>query len=1232
MSAPVEVTYPSELPITARRSELLETIAAHQVVIVAGETGSGKSTQLPKMCIELGLHEHGWIGHTQPRRIAARSIAERVAEELDDRVGGLVGYKVRFTDKVSSDTAIKAMTDGILLAEMQHDRALSKYSVLIIDEAHERSLNIDFLLGYVKQLLPRRPDLKVIVTSATIDTERFSQHFDDAPIVEVSGRTYPVEIRYRPLVDEETGEPIGQVDGIVDAVHELERHGDGDVLVFCSGEREIRDAVDALSDARLQRTEIVPLFGRLSAAEQHRVFDTPDRRRVDRRIVVATNVAETSLTVPGIRYVVDPGTARISRYSNRTKVQRLPIEAVSRASADQRAGRCGRLGPGLCIRLYSEEDFASRPEFTEPEITRTNLASVILQMASLRLGDVEQFPFVDPPEFRNIRDGIALLEELDAVDPQRVGTRKWLTPIGRRLARLPVDPRFGRMVIAAAESACLREVIVITAAMSIQDPRERPQDKREQAGQLHARFDEPGSDFLAWRNLWDHLEGERRTLSRNQFRKMCRREFLNHNRVREWQDIVRQLERTAKDFDWTINSEPASAEVVHRALLTGLLSHIGVKDPTGNEYLGGRGARFVIGRSSTLSKRPPGWVMAGELVETNRLWAHSAARIQPEWAERASAHLVKISHDDPQWDRERGSAMTVERVSLYGVPLVAGRRVHHRRVDPAEARELFIHHALIEGDWDTEHDFFAQNEGVLDEVRRLGARRRRDLSVEYDVLYDFYDARVPDEVTSGADFDRWWNRERHSSPELLDLDVSELVGEEAALGDDDAFPEMWHLGDVDLALDYNFETGAEDDGVTIVIPIALLPHLPRDAFEWNVPGLRKELVTALLRTMPKAARKAFVPIPDTVDAIMPALAAASGGVVESVREQLRTLSGEALPADALDLARVPVHLRPLLRVVDDDGTILAQHRDLDELRAGLDDAVRRELEGGDHALTSTGQTSWTFGAIPRTLQLPVAGQQVDSYPALADEGATVGLALLPDAASQHESMWRGTRRLLRLNVAGSARLLDRLLDRTATLAIASSPHGSKVAWVNDAADCIYSRLLDRAGGPVWGEDDWDRLVDRVRELLAETVSELGPIAVEILVANSTLRAALSGPAAEPVRPARADMLAHLDRLVYPGHLDGVGPDRLADVARYLRAISLRLEKLPERVADDARRMARVRSVEAEFERYAERLEPSPALEDLNWMLEEFRVATFAEQVGVAQRVSEKRIRSLLRQL
>ncbi|MGA8466856.1 MAG: ATP-dependent RNA helicase HrpA, partial [Trebonia sp.] len=864
----------------------------HQVVIVAGETGSGKTTQLPKICLELGRGVTGQIGHTQPRRIAARTVAERIAEETSTQLGTAVGYKVRFTDKSGDNTLVKVMTDGILLNEIASDRDLYRYDTLIIDEAHERSLNIDFILGYLRQLLPRRPDLKVIITSATIDPERFAAHFaiDDqpAPIIEVSGRTYPVEVRYRPIADPEQRdtEDRDQIQAISDAIDELSANGPGDILVFFSGEREIRDTADALKGRK--NLEVLPLYGRLSAAEQHRVFELPASRTMShRRVVLATNVAETSLTVPGIRYVIDPGTARISRYSLRTKVQRLPIEPISQASANQRKGRCGRVADGICIRLYSEEDFDSRPEYTDPEIQRTNLASVILQMAAARLGDIRAFPFVDPPDPRSITDGVRLLEELNAMKSDR------LTDTGRKMARLPVDPRIARMIIEADRQGCAREVLVIAAALSIQDPRERPADNQQAADTAHRRFAQPESDFLTFLALWDYLTDRQRELSGSAFRRMCRAEFLNYLRVREWQDLHAQLQSLSADLGLSTDSSSSERARVHTALLAGLLSHVGMKvvltarpgtpPERGRrplpEYLGARGTRFAIFPGSALARKPPDWVVAAELVETSRLWGRIVASVEPEWVEPVAAHLVKRSYSEPRWSKSRGAVIATEKVTLYGIPIVADRTVNFDRIDPVASRELFIRHALVEGDWETRHHFFRDNATLLAEAAELEQRaRRRGLVAGEDALFEFYDARVPADVTSARHFDAWWKRQRHQTPDLLTLTLDDLLSAEAAeaLELDSAYPEVWTsetqgpaaAGQRALSLSYAFEPGTETDGVTIDIPLSTLNQARPEEFSWQVPGLRHELVTELIRSLPKALRRELVPAPDVAREVL----------------------------------------------------------------------------------------------------------------------------------------------------------------------------------------------------------------------------------------------------------------------------------------------------------------------------------------------------------------------------
>ncbi len=878
------ITFPEELPVSQRRDEIAAAIRDHQVVVIAGETGSGKTTQIPKICLELGRGVAGTIGHTQPRRLAARAVATRIAEELDVELGAAVGFAVRFTDRVSETTLVKLMTDGILLNELQRDRDLSAYDTIIIDEAHERSLNIDFILGYLAQLLPRRPDLKVIVTSATIDPERFSQHFDGAPIIEVSGRTYPVEIRYRPMteagaavgdhggarVERRRGADHDQLDAIVDAVRELWREPPGDVLVFLSGEREIRDAAAALGALDLSDTEILPLYSRLTTAEQQKVF----RSHARRRIVLATNVAETSVTVPGIRYVVDPGVARISRYSNRLKVQRLPIEPVSQASAAQRAGRCGRQSDGICIRLYAEADLEARPAFTEPEMLRTNLASVILQMTAIGLGDIDRFPFVDPPDRRAVADGLRLLDELGAVEPDPGDGQVRLTDVGRTMARLPIDPRYARMLVEADRRGCLREVLIITSGLSIPDVRERPAERAAAADAQHARFADPSSDFLSLLALWRHLRQQQQALGSGAFRRQCRREFLNFVRIREWQDVHSQLRQVAGSMGLRPSDGSAEPEQVHRALLSGLLSHIGHRDEIGREFLGARGARFVVFPGSTLAKKPPPWVMAAELVETSRLFARTAARIEPEWVEDLAEHLVKRHHHEPHWSTRRAAAMTHERVTLFGLPVVDDRVIPYARIDPEHARELFIRHALVLDDWQARHRFVADNRALLVESEDLEHRfRRSDLSADDETLFAAYDARLPDFVVSARHFESWWKKARRTRPDLFEFTLDDLLAGAAGSLREDDFPAQWVQGDLRLPLSYHFEPGTPDDGVAVHIPIEVLNQVGTAGFDRLVPGLRQELVAALLRGLPREVRSALPPLGSSVEAFLAELTA-----------------------------------------------------------------------------------------------------------------------------------------------------------------------------------------------------------------------------------------------------------------------------------------------------------------------------------------------------------------------
>ncbi|MBB4930105.1 ATP-dependent helicase HrpA [Lipingzhangella halophila] len=1231
-AAPDAPRYPEELPVSQRKDDIAEAIRDHQVVIVAGETGSGKTTQLPKICMELGRGVLGRIGHTQPRRLAARTVAERIAEELSSPLGETVGYKVRFTDQSSDHTLVKLMTDGILLAEIQNDPSLYGYDTLIIDEAHERSLNIDFLLGYVKRLLARRPDLKIIITSATIDSDRFSRHFGDAPIVEVSGRTYPVEVRYRPIAeagaddDGDDNPERDQLQAICDAVDELRGDGPGDILVFLSGEREIRDTADTLERKRFRDTEILPLYARLSAAEQQRVFSP----RGKRRIVLATNVAETSLTVPGIRYVIDPGTARISRYSHRTKVQRLPIEAISQASANQRKGRCGRVAEGICVRLYSEEDFLSRPEFTDPEILRTNLASVILRMASLGLGDIARFPFVDGPDHRQIKDGVHLLQELGALDPSSNDPGGRLTDLGRKLAQLPIDPRLARMVLEAERNGCVREVMVIAAALSIQDPRERPAEAQQAAAEKHARFADPTSDFLAYLNLWEYLREQQRTLSGNQFRKLCRAEFLNYLRVREWQDIHSQLRQVIKGMGVSLNDAPPDPRNVHISLLAGLLSHIGLKDPDKHEYLGGRGARFAIFPGSSLFKKQPRYVMAAELVETSRLWGRVCARIEPEWAESLAQHLVKRSHSEPHWEKRRGAVMAYERVTLYGVPIVAGRKVNYGRIDPETSRELFIRNALVEGDWDTNHAFFHENRQLLDEVEDLEHRaRRRDIKVDDETLFQFYDARVGAEAVSAAHFDTWWKKARRTDPDLLSFERSMLVNESAAEISEQDYPDEWHTGGFTFPLTYQFEPGTEADGVTVHVPVTALNQIDDDGFDWQIPGLRAELVTALIRTLPKPVRRMLVPVPDHAKAVLERLTPYSEPLLDALTRELTQMTGERIPRDAWSPDQVPDHLRMTFRATDSAGQRLAEATSLDELRARLRPQLRAELSERASGLERSGLTEWDFGPLEQTFERSAAGPAVKGYPALVDEGDSVAIRILDSEAEQRRSMWAGVRRLLLLQIPSPEAAVRRGLDNQTKLALGHNPHGSMPALMEDCLLCSTDALMAEAGAPVWDAEAFDKLREHVRAELADTFADVVTRVARVLAKAHEVERSLKGSTSLAVLPSLNDVQSQLAGLIHKGFVTETGRDRLADLHRYLRAAERRVAKLAENPRRDQVSMASVEQMRQAWQRLAAAVGPDRAAEadvaEVRWMVEELRVSYFAQEIGTAHPVSDKRI-------
>ena len=1345
------VTFDTDLPIAAHADEIADLIKHHQVVVVAGETGSGKTTQLPKICLALGRRQ---IAHTQPRRIAARSVAERVAEEMGVELGEQVGYQVRFTRRASSDTALTVMTDGVLLAEISHDRDLCAHDTIIIDEAHERSLNIDFLLGYLKQLLPRRPDLKVIITSATIDTTRFSAHFDDAPVIEVSGRTYPVEVRYRPLdpseqirpddeddIDDEDellhrpsapsltspdDEVVDQVTGICRAVQELCREESGDILVFLAGEQEIRETAEALADLNLSNTEVLPLFARLSAAEQHRVF-TP---HTGRRIVLATNVAETSLTVPGIRYVIDPGTARISRYSVRTKVQRLPIEPVSQASANQRAGRCGRVAPGICIRLYSQTSFESRPEFTEPEILRTNLAAVILQMAQARLGAITDFPFVEAPDRSRINDGIRLLDELGALKPGHRDAPR-LTKIGHQLARVPLDPRLGRMLLEGARQGSLAEVLVIVAALSIRDVRERPADKREEADAFHRRFAteanllqtlqaadntdnnqvgdwsqvrrqhihqeaantakpgpparhtphtrgkisprpqaggiDEGGDIMAIHRLWRYLRHQRRQMGSSAFRRMCRAEYINYLRVREWDDLHGQLRQIAKELHLEVNRTSAPTDRVLVALLSGLLSHIGLvqlrqpakrhgQRPGPQEYLGARGTKFAINPGSLLARKSPELVVAVELVETSRLWARTVAAVQPEWVEEVAGPLIRRSWAVPHWAASTASVVATERGTLFGVPLWADRRVTYGRIDPVASRQIFIRSALVERNWRSDHGFLKHNDRVRDEAADLEERsRQRDLVADDDAIFAFYDRRIPDGIVSGSHFDAWWRRvqDRHQ----LDLSIDDLV--DSGSVDADAFPDHWKVGNLELPVRYVFEPGSGHDGVTVTIPLALLNQVPTAPFSWQVPGLRTELATELIRALPKRIRTQLVPAPDRARAALTWLedhdADRHAPFTNELGRALRTLTGVIINPDDWNTAAIPAHLRIGFDITDAEGrpvgkksrkngkdklkgsqsASIARSEDLEALQIVLAPKVSQSLTKAAGQPQIHGAKEWTFDPIPKRVDLSRKGPDAVGYPCLVDEGDSVGTTVLDTPRAQRTSHASGVVKLLVLNLPDPTKWVVTHMDNATKLALATSPYPSVPALLADARHKAVASVAQEKAGDLSGIRDkktFDDLALVVRQdqadRMARVVRTAGRILSRVVAARQAL-ATVSDPAIH------ADIVAQIDDLVFENFISATPDPWYDDMPRWIQGVSVRIESLMTNPSRDPRQMAELEPLLADYDALCEE-QPAGKLpaevEEIGFMLEELRVQYFAQKLGTRVSVSPKRIRMAIAKL
>lgn len=1218
------INYPMELPVAAKKDDIKAAIAANQVVIIAGETGSGKTTQIPKICLELGRGVAGTIGHTQPRRLAARSVADRIAEELACQPGQQVGYKIRFGDHTTSQTLVKLMTDGVLLAEMQQDRFLNQYDTIIIDEAHERSLNIDFLLGYLKQLLPKRPDLKLIITSATIDPQRFSRHFFDAPVIEVSGRTFPVETRYRPYTEQDDKD-TDQLQGIFDAVEELYREPRGDILIFLNGEREIRDTADALEKLKLPHTEVLPLYARLSAAEQNRIFQS----HAGRRIVLATNVAETSLTVPGIRYVIDPGTARLSRYSYRSKVQQLPIEAISQASANQRKGRCGRVAAGICIRLYSEEDFTGRPEFTDPEILRTNLASVIMQMLALGLGDIDAFPFLQRPDSRFVNDGIKLLEELGAIEPQRGRQKLSLTVLGKQLARLPIDPRLARMVVAAGSNGALNEVLVVVAALSIQDPRERPLDKQQKADESHARFADTDSDFSSWLKLWAYLQQQQQELSNNQFRRLCRQEFLNYLRVREWQDLVSQLSQLAKEQGMTFNTGTADYQQLHSALLTGLLGQVGFKD-TEADYLGPRQTRFYAFPGSHLFKRKPKWVVAAEWVETSKLYARSLAKIEPEWIEPLAAHLVTRSYSEPHWEKKRGAVVAYEQVSLYGLVIVPKRAVLYSKIDEVVSHQIFIREALVNQELGSNEAFLSHNQRLIDGVTALEEKsRRRDILVDEETLAAFYAEKVPVWANNRIDFAKWWKKQRTSQPDFLNFDPDSLLNRDASDITADKFPESWHQGNLTLPLQYHFAPGEPDDGVSVIIPLALLNQIDDSGFDWLIPALRHELLVALIKSLPKQYRRNFVPAPNYADALLQLIAPEQGKLLEVISQRLKRMSGVSIPDDAWDLASLPAHLIMNFKVVDEKGNTLQQGRSLSLLKQGLQGEVQQSLsQVAEQGIEQAALTDWSFGKLPREYVKIQAGYEIKAFPALVDEKDSVAIKLLDNPQQAMQTTRLGLRRLLLLNVPSPVKYLQESLPNKAKLGLYFNPFGRVLELIDDCIAAGVDALIAQHDIPETTAD-FAVLRDRVRAELGDTVVAIALQVEQILTLAHDIQKRLKGKVDLAHIQSQGDIKQQLAELIFKGFVSRHGAGKLADVLRYLQAMQKRLEKLLVDPQRDRLLMHEYQKAADAYDNLLGKFAGAPVLPQqvsaIYWMLQELKVSLHAQQLGTPYPISVKRV-------
>lgn len=1232
-----KLIYDESLPVSLQRQTIIDAIKTHQVVIIAGETGSGKTTQIPKMCIEAGLGVNGLIGHTQPRRIAARAVANRIAQEMGESLGQSVGYKVRFTDITSDSAYIKLMTDGILLAETANDRLLLNYDCIIIDEAHERSLNIDFLLGYLKSILKKRPELKLIITSATIDPQRFSKHFDNAPIIEVSGRTYPVDVVYMPLVgqyneDEETFEDeLDLKQGVLKAISYLMHEGPGDILVFLPGERDIMEMASFLKKANLRHTEILPLYARLATQEQNKIFT----EHTGVRIVLSTNVAETSLTVPSIKYVIDPGLARISRYSAKTKVQRLPIEPISRASADQRKGRCGRVSDGICVRLYSKEDYESRPLYTDPEILRTNLAAVILQMISLHLGDIRDFPFIDAPQERQITDGIRLLEELGAIkDTKSKSTDDLvLTHIGIMLSKIPCDPRLSRMLVEASKYSSLNEVLIIVAALAIMDPRERPLDKKEASDNYHSRFNDDKSDFMSYLKLYAYITSLQKTLSASAFKRQLKKEFISYLRVREWFDILRQLKASLQSLKFKFNEIEADYESIHKAIISGLLSQIGMLDVKGNSYTGARGIKFLISKGSSLKKNPK-WICASVISETTRLFAREVAIIDPLWLENAASHLLKRTYAQPHWSSSQGAVMAYVTINLYGLPIVQSRLCQYKDIDPKLCRELFIRDGLVFGDIKCNYAFFKQNRELIDDVEYIEDKvRRKDLLVDASVMQDFYEKKIPLSVVTQRHFDKWWRDKVKEDPKYLDFSLELIAKDGFNDVKENLYPETFLHNNLNLKLSYIFDIRSDRDGVSVHIPITVINQIKKDPFTWQIPGLREELVSEMIRSLPKRVRRSLIPAPDFAKAFLNSVEPLKGNIFDMAAKEFTRICGERIESSDFDLSAIDKHLFVTFVIEDLKGKELAASKDLDYLVAKMQGVAQDALQ----KVVKTHKTieptdKWVYGNIDKEKVTTQGSLNIISYPALCVKNKGVTIELFDNKQRQEQNMYEGLIKLLTLSIKNPTAYLQAHLPNKSKLSMYYQPLGSVSDLIDDLVKASIKKIIDDNGGLAWDEESFNKLSEIVRGNLNDTALEICSYVDKILYKAHEIKRLLKGSFGFEMALSYSDIHKQLDSLVYKGFISNTSLECLSNIPRYLQAAIERINKLSRDINKDLMYLRKLESLQDKLHgaltQYPKDLYPKE-FDDVKWMIEELRVSYFAQQLGVKGPISDKRIETCI---